>query len=335
MTNETMNAPADTLTLDASPVTEMVLAAKDGTVALWTDERKNDFVRTFQDRARVARYIILATAAEVASTATRRKFISPKHLRTLREAPSPRQNYNTDHEVWRFARQDALHDLDTNQSNLTRYLNTIGGRSLIDLEAIAKERAQAMLKALPPLQRAVEIIDPDTAKLIDQKDKLKAQGQAAVDALEAIEPIILKDVDPKMSVGALRKLIKDTDSKRRKLVARLDAIGKEGSELEETIAKRLYAGLPGLSDAIMGIIHEHVDREVALETMTRRVEEQVKFGDSEAALELLKGFEKDELTIASEVAEKFKAALDALKLSVKKGAAKAKAKLAAGKRGSK
>ena len=76
--------------------------------------------------------------------------------------------------------------------------------------------------------------------------------------------------------------------------------------------KALYAGIPGISDAVLKSIKLHYDKSKALDQMGRRVEEQVLFGDSAAALELLRGFEADEEKLAGEVKAEFKAAMKTL-----------------------
>jgi hypothetical protein len=59
--------------------------------------------------------------------------------------------------------------------------------------------------------------------------------------------------------------------------------------------------------------------------MGRRVSEHVKFGNSQAAVELLRTFEKDEVTISEDVAARFRTALEQLK--VKKPAKASKREL--------
>lgn len=75
--------------------------------------------------------------------------------------------------------------------------------------------------------------------------------------------------------------------------------------------------MPGLAEAVVDVIQQHLDRSKALDAMSRRVEEQVRFGDSDAALELLRHFEADESRISDNVKASFDDALKKLKLSVK------------------
>jgi len=78
--------------------------------------------------------------------------------------------------------------------------------------------------------------------------------------------------------------------------------------------------LPGLSEAVVKLITQYTDKATAFSALNRRVAEQVQFGDSEAALSMLKSFEKDEATVSSEVREQFDQALEALKAAAKAGA---------------
>jgi hypothetical protein len=63
------------------------------------------------------------------------------------------------------------------------------------------------------------------------------------------------------------------------------------------------------------LILDHFEKANAFSNMSRRVCEKVQFGDSEAALELLQTFEKDEVTIREDVRVQFDRALSTLKLA--------------------
>jgi hypothetical protein len=106
------------------------------------------------------------------------------------------------------------------------------------------------------------------------------------------------------------------------LIAKLDEIGKEGQSLDSRINKFLYNGLPGLSDAVIRVVIEYIERYTGFSALNRRVAEQVKFGDSEAAMEMLRTFEKDEVKVSSDIQGQFDAALDALKVAAKRSPAK-------------
>jgi hypothetical protein len=65
------------------------------------------------------------------------------------------------------------------------------------------------------------------------------------------------------------------------------------------------------------VIKSHIDRSVALDEVSRRVEEQVRFGDSEAAVSLLSHFEQDEVNIGDTIRSQLAEALNKLKISVR------------------
>ena len=127
----------------------------------------------------------------------------------------------------------------------------------------------------------------------------------------------LADVDQKMTIGEFRKGVRDRDRKRAALSRQMNDMGQTGIELDNQINKALYLGLPGLSDAVIKVVADHLERAVAFDQTTRRVTEKVLFGDSEAAMELLKGFERDEVTVSDNIKAEFSAAM--LKLGIAAG----------------
>jgi len=277
--------------------TALVKQASSGEIALWTDEKKKDFCKTFNDRSRVARYLLIQTGMKILDTAQRRQFIGSKHKSSI-EIPSV--PYDS-----RASYYDA---------------QGVGGRPVNDLNTIASERAELVLKELPPLKKAVMVIDPVTAGKIERKEKILEELRKLKEGLESEElvgPIKMDEVDPKISVGDFMKMVKDRVKKRKAIFSRMDDLAIEGQDLEEYINKKLYKGLPGLSDAVISVAQRHFDRAIALDEMDRRVQERVMFGDSQTALEMLKNFEKDEQTIPDEVRAEFQKALEKLKVSKK------------------
>lgn len=307
----------------------MLKSVEDADLSTWSDDRRKDFCDTFAKRVRAARYILVHTAEILRERAESRKFISQKHHTAILKG-FPRADSRTPYESGLvLSLFGDHHDLDPSAKDSyyqNRTLPTVGGREPGALRLIADQRATDILKNLPPIQKAVEIIDADTAKLMDRKEKVLVQLKKLVEELdEASEPIIMEDLDQKMTIGDFRSMVKERDKKRKALCRRVKDLNEEGAEMEKTIAKKLYSGLPGLSDAVVEAIRSHIEQAFALDEMTRRVSEQVKFGDSEAAVEMLRHFEKDEITISDGVKEKFVQALEKLKLSVKKPAATKKA----------
>lgn len=298
-----MSDKPDNLT-EASPG-EMLATLNETSIATWSDTRRKDFAGTFDARVRAARLILLSTAAQILEGAERRKFISSFHTRRIADHGP---NLKT------LADQDKLRGMSDYYFDAANA--TCGGRSYHDLKQIAKERADLVLSELPPLKTAVQIIDPETAAKIDRRAKLKEQGQALVEELEEVtEAVSMADLDQKMTIGEFRALVKERDNKRRKLIQKLNEIGREGTELEDSINKKLFKGLPGLSDAVIDAFKLHIDRAKALDELSRRVSEKVLFGDSEAAMSLLKMFEEDEAALPGQIRNSIKEALAKLNLA--------------------
>lgn len=277
--------------MHSDSITNLVPTAIAGTaMAEWSDEKKADFIKTFEKRSAASRAILEMTAEAILSTASTRKFISTKHMGQVVKSDTVAYNY---------------YDLDK-----------ATGRTHQDLYKVAEEQAKTVLKGLPPLRKAVQIIDPETAKKLDQRDKLIAKGKKLRDELvELAEPIEMGEIDQNMTVGEFRKMIKDRERRQKRIINSLEEVAKEGNQLENAINKALYAGLPGLSDAVVKAVNDCYERSNALDATTRRVAEQVKFGDSTAAMSILQRFEEDEAEVSTEIKAEFQDALKKLKLA--------------------
>jgi len=266
----------------------------------WTDERRKDFVGTFSKRTRVSQYLLTRTAEVIIKCALSKHFISQKHVNKL--------NYNGFR-----SNASAFFDKSSN------YNGTVAGRTAAELDELAEIKAKEILSGLPPLKKAISIIDPETSQMIINKEKLEASGQKYLDQLDEISgDLDLSDLDQSMTLCELRALVKKRDKRRRVLVAKLNEIGEELAGLDKTISKRLYAGIPGLSDAVVHAINACKEKTTAIGEVSRRIEEKVMFGDSEAALEILQSFEQDELEVSDEIRAEFKQAMEKLKLTGRK-----------------
>lgn len=286
------------------PGTDLVKAVEDnGAIATWSDMRRDDFCATFADRVQVSRYILESVASFVQQEALTRRFIGEKNLRAVKAPAS-----DTTH----------LCDMyqETERWQRGRDTSSCAGRPTAQLREIAKERAKAILDNLPSLSTVVQIINPDLAKKIDRRDALTKRGQELTDQLlEASESIVMSELDASMTIGAFLEMVRQRDKLRTTIHNKLQEVSTEGRELEVTIAKALYSGLPGLSDAVIKVVNDHYARSTALDEITRRVTEQVKFGNSPEALEMLRRFEGDEVSVPDSIKSSFTAALEALKLS--------------------
>lgn len=291
--------------LEGSPSSMLAKVSEGSAIAAWTDGKKQDFVDLFNRRSKAAQYILQRTATIITEKALQYHFIGAR-------------TYNE------LVQQDKTRNLFDRGSTGHRSYEHVGGRPVTDLNRIARERAELILDELPPIKKAVQIIDPDTAGKMDERDRLIGKLKVLKRKLEDMPiTIVLAEVDQAMSIGAFRKEVKALEKQRKGLVTQMCDIGGKGQELDSLINKKLYKGLPGLSDAVKKVALQHIERATALDSTTRRVEEKVKFGDDTGAVELLRGFERDEVTVSDSIQAEFKHALGTLKLEGSKRKKKA------------
>lgn len=300
---------------DDISISAIVKQAQDaqGQMARWDEGKKDAFIGTFHQRANAACYILVATARDIAQSALNRKFISQKHISDIFGKD---QYSNTKWGAGLFEFDNNGHYYNNNRR--------IGGRSSEELDEIATERAKKVLKELPALKEAVRVISPEVAKWIERRDELLDEGQKLWDSFqeEFEEPLKLSDFPKDATREDIELELKTRTRDFRQKRAKMSEIGEEGQELERKINKALYRGLPGLADSIASVCKEYLERAKGMGSLDRRVAEQVKFGDSDAALTLLKQFEQDEATISDKIGAQFKAAMETLKTAVKEGRAK-------------
>lgn len=266
-------------------------------ITTWSDDKKQEFCKTFEDRATVSRVVLNLIGDAIVEAAERRFFI-PKGgaLRSQMFESKNRVDYD------RHGNKD---------------------RSWEELQKIARDRAQAIVSELPRSVDAVNIIDPETATKMRRKDKIEEQlNDLHNEYTELDDEVNLADVPQDWTVAQFRQHLDDEVKKREKLVAKISKLAKDGKDLERQISKKLYKGLPGLREAVIKVVVAHYERSTHLGTVTRRVTEQVKYGDSEAALQLLKSFENDEVTVSDDIKKEFSQAMAALKPAKKKAASK-------------
>ncbi len=261
-------------------------------IAKWSDNRRTEFVKTFKKRITSARYILDATAQYISQMARDKQFISEKHTKNIKFGHGVVSSLNY------YSKEESPTD-----------------RSFQELDDIAEDKAKSILKELPPLHKAIEILDKSTSEKIVKRDDLVEKCRKLTDKFNTLsETIKMSEIDQNMTVGEFRKMVKDREKARSKLILEIDEFAKEAHELDKEINKALYSGIAGLSEAVVSAIQLHLDKCQALDQLGRRVEEQVMFGDSEAAMTILKKFEEDELAIPDQIKTEFKQALQALKV---------------------
>jgi hypothetical protein len=279
-----------------SPV---AMLAETDSMATWSEDKKKEFSSLFSKRTQLARILCAITVSKFATMAKNRHFISDYHLTKIKRSHgwSPSREYKYEH-------QHAVKAC---------------GRDYDEVARIAELRAKSLLAELPPLKKAVQVIDQETAKKLAKMDRLEKKAEAEKEALEQIpRSIDMKDdAYQDWTLRAFNAEVKRIFDARQKLIKSINKAGEEAHDLEIAVAKALYKGLPGLSEAVTDVIKAHIERSTALDQMDRRVTEQVKFGDSEAATGLLKQFEQDEAAVSDELKGKLNKAMAALKASVK------------------
>lgn len=291
--------------IDNSTVTDLVKQASSDGIQAWSDMRKKEFVGTFEQRTQSAKWILARTAEIIINRAENRKFISRKHTSPLQSNAKLNANqYRDREETTRYG------------NRYTDYVYKSGGRALEDLEEIASDRAETILRELPPLKDAVRIISPETAQMIERRDEIVIEGQELQKKLEPLSSSIDMDELPETTtIKEFKRLVKERDDKRKVIFKKLNELGEEGQELEDKINKKLYAGLPGLTEAVIKTVTDHLERITAFDTMNRRVSEKVMFGDSDAAMSILTTFEKDEVEVSDNIKSEFANAMTKLRLS--------------------
>jgi hypothetical protein len=276
----------------------VVASENSGAIATWSDDKKKDYVALFNKRANAEIYIFRRISYEIARRANEKHFLGTPRFRELGEEIG-RSNWG--------------------QQYYSGDLVAGTERSVQDLEIIVNNRVTELLKMLPSINKAMEVLDPETATKMIRRDALETEAQDLVDELnELSEDISLADIDQNMTIGQFRAHVKSIEEKRKALIEQIEAKGKEGQELERQINKTLYRGMPGISDEICEVSKKYFEKATALDQMKRRVEEQVRFGDNDAALQMLKIFEKDEITLKGDVAVQFQNSLEKLRLAVAK-----------------
>lgn len=303
------------------------LGTMDG-MASWDTRRRESYVKTINERSNTHAVLTMLEVGMILEMAQSRHFISDKHVNEVRT--------KTAKAAFQIGSWESA--LDYRQYRNHGYAKDYHGRSYEELNSIAKERATLVCKNLPRLADAVRVIDSETADKIDRAKKLREQLDAHSKTMEGLcKTIIISEYAkefPDTTMASFVKMVEDRTSAAEKLSKTMDEISTEGSKLQKEIDKALYDGLPGLSEAVVDLCVEKINTVGALPQMMRRVSETVLFGDSAEALTMLQTFEKDEVRLEGDIADKFKAAMDKLKdaaKALKSGGTTAPKQLAKGK----
>ncbi len=309
----------DTNTTDAtaeldSPTDALSLLARDSTtMASWSDEKKKDYVTLFKKRANASRYILRNTARIIASTTKEKQFLGVPRYNALVEECN---NFQGDEVI----ESRPHHDRNNHEQWATAF-----DRTRSDLDGMAQDRASALIKQLPSMNAAMQILDMETFEKMQRRDTLREQGQNLVDEFQELSvDIKLSELDQNMTIGQLLASQKELEAKRAAILKQLDEISTEGQRLEREINKALFKGMPGIGDEIAAVVKELYQQSRDLGVTTRDIENTVLYGDCREALHILESFKTDERKVTSAVGQRFQASLEALKLRVAKTPKKAK-----------
>ena len=303
MTEETQIPETMTVADNTTNPFSLMVGESAAAMALWTDDKKKDYVGLFKQRANASMYILRNTARELASRAKEKQFLGVPRYNKLVE------------ECMQFAGEDAIQgDYYNRQGNADLWRKTYD-RSQVDLDAIVKQRVVSLIKQLPSLNAAMLILDAETHAKMLRRDELREKGQEITDKFAEVSvDVRLSDMDQSMTIGDFRKYMKDLESKRRAMLEELEEIGKECQDLERHINKALFKGLPGIGEEIESVVKELYQQSKDMGSTSRSVENTVLYGDCEAALAILESFKSDEQKVSTAIGLRFQNGLELLKL---------------------
>ena len=313
-TNDTNTVPETMTVADntTNPFSLMV-GESAAAMALWTDDKKKDYVGLFKQRANASMYILRNTARELASRAKEKQFLGVPRYNKLVE------------ECTQFAGEDAVQGDRYNYNGNADLWRKTYDRSQVDLDAMVKERVVSLIKNLPSLNAAMLILDPETHNKMLRRDELREKGQEITEKFAEVSvDVRLSDMDQTMTIGAFRAYMKDLETKRRRMLEELEEIGKEGQDIERHINKALFKGLPGIGEEIESVVKELYQQSKDMGSTSRSVENTVLYGDCDAALAILESFKSDEQKVSTAIGLRFQNGLELLKLKLAGKKVKAK-----------
>ena len=264
-------------------------------MADWDTARRQAFVSTLHARAVNNATVLQLTAQKILSAAHSRRFISNAQF-CAENNPRANSTYGLSEE------QRRTHE---------------------ELDNLAEERAQDIINQLPSLKDALRVMAPELLAPMAQKERLTEAAENLYRKLDELsQPIDIADMDQAMTLGAFQAHLTSVDKARKQLVAKLDETAEKVVAIERQIAKALVRGVPEISTAILEAAKAQTDRATQLGVLSRRMGEQVMFGDSTLAMNVLKQFEADERELSTEFKSMFASALTRLKLTTPKKAKK-------------
>jgi hypothetical protein len=247
---------------DRGPMNEnpedMLARATPESIAAWSDDKKKQFCELFAQRVKASRYILRGIAHRVVNK-TRTSFMLGQ-----RKASELEGQFSSRHDFF---------DVQDNGRGYHHRLNTIGGRDYSELCEVIEERTKEIVRNLPPVVQAIEVIDKVTAERMRQRDDLVKECEELRDQLtEVCEPVSMKSIaetHPKTTLLEFLSMLDTKEQNRQRLVATITSKMTEGVRLESEISKAMYKGLPGLSEAIVEVVNGMLEQDKALDMRSR------------------------------------------------------------------
>lgn len=271
-------------------------------LALWSEDKKKEFCALFKDRSACAQFVLASSTKLIIEAAEQRYFINSRQALDLGAKVE-----------------------ETNYRHSSNY-----GRSYHELQQVAQERAALVIAELPNKHETWEVLKPEVAekmRKVDEIEKELSKISAKFDTLPT--EVRISDMPETMTLKEFKAHVNKIRDTRDDCLKKMNRLAHDGNELNRQIDKELYAGNKDLATALRKLVDVNVTKIKGLSATTRRVEERVLYGDNQAALELLQGFERDELEVTKSVTSEFTGVLDRL------GIGKAQRKALKGKRSKK
>lgn len=302
-TEQTQTASKDPSAFSFSEVSDIAKRLNQDSIQSWSESKKDNFIELFKQRAKVARAILLMTINQLNEECTKKHFIGYHYLSN--HTKETHEMLNSLYEK----RSNDYYDRDVK----------IGGRAICEISQIAKERAEEIVKRLPNVKKLLEIVAPEIVKLQEELKVLDEEYEIEAEYFKKqSEDIDVENLDESMTLKELKELVQTRADNKLASVQKLDKLQERMVEIDKITTETLKDGIPGVRESIREVVKKIFDQQSALSEVSRRIEEKVKFGDSEAAVKLLEHFEKDEKTIDPEIKQQFDKALEVLKVAPKK-----------------
>lgn len=274
---------------------------------LWSEKRRDDFCETFEQKTNFAILILKATVSGLFNEARERHFINMSISLPSRTSVDDIPNVDL---KWKRDKLEQCHVyLAYSNSKL------LGTRDSAELNEIVAIRLGNLLAELPASLSTIRIIKPETAKKMELlkkvNDKLLILNKELTELSKDIE--ISDYLGQGLTIDDFVAKMRSIETKKLKVAQRASAISVKYSGLNKEINKDLYGGIPELEKATIKIIEDLFDQIAVLIKLRRNVVESVKFGDSEAAMAILKQFEQDEIELGPAIEAGFKAVMSKLR----------------------